>query len=296
MMRPMLASPANLATLRYPLLASPKLDGLRGFVEDGVLLSRTRKVLPNRFVQEILGDTALNGLDGEVVVGPANAKDVYRRTSSGIMSHDGSPNFSFFIFDLYTTPALPYQARLRLLTDRCSKLPSHLRNQLVVLPQQAVHDEGQLLSFEEATLDQGYEGLILRDPLAPYKYGRATEKEGYLLKFKRFEDAEAEVIGFEEEMHNGNVAETNELGRTKRATSKDGLIAKGTLGALVVKDLASHVEFRIGTGFDAAQRIRYWHSRHELLGKYAKYKHFPIGAKDAPRHPVFLGFRDRIDL
>jgi hypothetical protein len=73
---------------------------------------------------------------------------------------------------------------------------------------------------------------MLRDPNGPYKFGRSTRKEGYLLKLKRFCDSEAEVIGVVELMHNGNEAKTNALGRTERSTRKAGKTGMGVLGAL----------------------------------------------------------------
>jgi len=118
-------------------------------------------------------------------------------------------------------------------------------------------------------------------------------KEQNTYKLKRFIDGEAKVVGFEEEMYNGNIAETNELGRTKRSTAKAGLSGKGSLGALVVQDCVTGIEFSVGSGFDAATRQSLWDIRDSgLLGKIIKYKHFPIGVKIAPRHPIFLGFRN----
>jgi DNA ligase-1 len=138
------------------------------------------------------------------------------------------------------------------------------------------------------------EGVILRDPAGLYKFGRSG-KTGPLLKVKRFIDFEAEVVGVYEEMHNANEAKTNELGRTERSTAKAGLVGKGTLGGLVLRALngpAEGVEFRCGTGFDADARKVLWKHRERLTGKTAKIKSFPIGVKDKPRHPVWLGWRD----
>ena len=105
-----------------------------------------------------------------------------------------------------------------------------------------------------------------------------------------------DIIGFDEEMFNGNEAQTNELGRTKRSSAKAGLLGKETLGAFRVRDVVSGVEFSVGTGLTAAERQRYWDGRGHLIGSLVKYKFFPVGVKVAPRHPVFLGFRDRSDL
>jgi DNA ligase-1 len=52
----------------------------------------------------------------------------------------------------------------------------------------------------------------------------------------------------------------------------------------------------VGTGFTADQRADFWSRREQLRGQLVKYKHFPHGVKDAPRHPVFLGFRDPEDM
>ena len=51
-MKPMLAALCEDVTkLRYPVIASPKLDGIRALVIDGQLVSRTLKPIPNRYVQ-----------------------------------------------------------------------------------------------------------------------------------------------------------------------------------------------------------------------------------------------------
>ena len=104
------------------------------------------------------------------------------------------------------------------------------------------------------------------------------------------------LIGFEEEMHNGNEALVNELGRTKRQTLKANMSGKGTLGALIVRDITTEVEFSIGSGFDANDRSSLWSQKDGLIGRIVKYKFFPIGIKDKPRHPIFLGFRDKMDM
>ena len=123
------------------------------------------------------------------------------------------------------------------------------------------------------------------------KEGRSTAKEGILGKVKRFADGEAVIIGIEELYRNGNAAETNALGHTERSTAAAGLVAAGTLGALVVRAEGYAESFKIGTGYTAAQRDDLWRDRSSLIGRTVKFKHQPAGAKDAPRFPVHLGFR-----
>ena len=105
-----------------------------------------------------------------------------------------------------------------------------------------------------------------------------------------------EIIGFEELMHNANVAEVDERGYTKRSTAKDNLEGTNTLGSFLVRDIHTGVAFSIGTGFTQEQRSDFWKYKQHYLGCFVKYKFFPGGMKDKPRFPVFLGFRDQEDM
>lgn len=286
--KPMLATDADLAKLRFPLLASAKLDGIRGVAFGGTLFSRSLKPIKNKHTQEMF--RRLDYYDGELIVGDPTAKDCMQQTSSGVMTTDGTPDVKFHVFDHVEAPDLRYLDRYRRITE--PELGPH--KNVVRHPQYHIADLPTLLALEEAVLDAGYEGLILRDPQAPYKYGRSTVREGYLLKMKRFVDAEFEVVGFEERMHNGNIATVSELGRTKRSSHQENKVGRGDLGALVLR-LPNGCLFNCGAGFDDAQRTHIWEHQAEYIGQLAKVKYFPVGMKDAPRHPVFIGWRDRSD-
>lgn len=295
--KPTLAVAADFSKIKYPVYASPKLDGIRASVVNGRLLSRTLKAIPNKAIYAELSNTVFDGLDGELIVGAATSPTVYNETVSQVMAHDkGHANVTYHVFDMHDIPQATYRHRLDCLTREMQHFQNNSAISIKLLEQITISTESDLLEYESAKVEQGYEGVILRSPEAPYKFGRSTVNEGYLLKVKRFEDSEAEIIGFEEEMFNGNPAQTNELGRTKRSTSAVGLSGKNTLGAFKVRDCVSGVEFSIGTGLTALQRGVFWQRQNEYVGKLVKYKFFPVGVKVAPRHPVFLGFRDRADL
>ena len=232
------------------------------------------------------------GLDGELIVGDPASPTCYRDTVSGVMAEDKvDTDWKFHVFD--HVESNPFSLRLSYAKD-------FLRSsfeEVVVLEQTLVHDVEALNEFEAKTLAAGHEGVILRHPESPYKFGRSTAREGYLLKVKRFVDGEAEVLEVIEEMHNGNEAQTNELGRTKRSSHQENKTGKGRMGALLVCDVQTGVEFQIGTGFNDSDKSWWWHRRHATApGLVVKYKHFPIGVKDKPRHPVYLGLRDPRDM
>jgi DNA ligase-1 len=54
--------------------------------------------------------------------------------------------------------------------------------------------------------------------------------------------------------------------------------------------------FNIGSGMDHTLRKQIWDNRDKYIGKIVKYKYLPVGTIDAPRHPVFLGLRDKDDM
>lgn len=290
-MKPMLAGKVeDVAKLQFPVVVSPKLDGVRAIVKDGVVLSRSLKPIPNKKVQSLFG--RFEYMDGELIVGDSNASDVYRKTVSGVMREDGDPILTFCVFDYIQYPQSPFDKRYGSLR---ASVTAAQDNRVQRVKHHKVTTPEQLLEIEADYTSQGYEGIMVRDPFGQYKYGRSTLKEGWLLKLKRFEDSEAEIVGFEELMHNGNEAKQNELGYTDRSSHKDNLFGGDTLGALVVVDTKTRVKFKIGTGFDAALRLKIWEDRGSMVGQLVTYKFFPVGVKEAPRHPVFKGFRDRAD-
>ena len=284
--RVMLATDYDPEKLRFPVLASPKLDGIRAYVKDGVVLSRQNKPIPNDHVQSLF--SKYEHYDGELIVGSPTNPMCFRNTMSGVMSEEGEPDVTFYVFDHLGELNAPYHQRMP--TTR----KFNMKGRVKALEQVTIHALSQLQQYEALTLDLGYEGVILRCPNAPYKQGRSTVREGYLLKVKTFLDDEATVVRFEERMHNTNEATVSETGRTKRSSHQAGKVGRGDLGALVVSWKGQ--VFSIGTGFTDAERQYIWDNQNKYLGALVKFKYFPVGGYEAPRHPVFAGFRDRRDV
>jgi DNA ligase-1 len=139
---------------------------------------------------------------------------------------------------------------------------------------------------------------MVRTPDSPYKCGRSTEREAWLLKIKRFEDAEAVVLEPYEGMTNQNTAELDAFGRTKRSLAQAAMIGRGELGGLIVRHLSTGVEFRLGYNHvvGGIDRVTLWQTRESLIGRVVKFSHQPSGAKEAPRFPKFIGFRETWDM
>lgn len=296
--KPMLAGTIeDTSKLKYPLFASFKYDGIRAMMQDGRLVSRKLKLIPNLQVQEKFAMIP-DGIDGELLAKDPTDKNAMQNTSTAVMSRSkDATDVVFYVFDVYD-PTLPFHERLK----KAARLMHPIADKIVgwqIVQQELINSEDELLIFEKKALELGYEGVMVRSIDGPYKQGRSTENQGWLLKLKRFLDAEAEVLSVYEEMENTNVATKDALGHTERSSHKAGMVGKDTLGGFDVRGINGEfkdVEFRVpGNTTDELQK-KYWKNRKNLIGKIIKYKYFPIGVKDKPRLPIFLGFRDKRDM
>jgi DNA ligase-1 len=276
--------------LAYPLIASPKVDGIRCIIFDGTAYSRKMEPLPNRHLQKWAASIP-DGLDGELIVGSITDPASWNETQSGIMSEDDEPDFSFFIFDRYegdphgNATNASYEVRLSNLTAY-EKLP-----RVRVLPHVIVKSEVILQKYVQNNLSLGYEGTMVRDPAGAYKQGRSTLKESGLLKIKPWFDSEAVVLSVVERKHNENEATKDALGYTKRSSHKGNKVGTNTLGAFVCRDVKTGEEFRIGTGLTDEQRDALWTKREDLIGAEVSYVYRSLTTDNKPRHPSFKGLR-----
>ena len=288
--KPMLTSKCERPDqLPFPVLATPKLDGIRCLKVGGKALTRSFKPISNRHAREWIEANLADGVDGELML----RDGTFSETTSAIGRRDGQPDFVFHVFD-YVTDSInsPYVERI----NQLAVLPDSVRI-VKVLPVW-IRNAAELSAYEEECIAAGYEGVMVRTPDSPYKCGRSTEREAWLLKIKRFEDAEAVVLEPYEGMTNQNAAELDAFGRTKRSLAQAGMIGRGELGGFIVRHLSTGVEFRLGYNHvvGGIDRVTLWQTRETLIGRVVKFSHQPSGAKEAPRFPKFIGFRESWDM
>ena len=290
MIKPLLAVNVDLDKLIYPVYVSPKYDGIRTIIKDNCLFSRNGKPIPNKHTQSLFKD--YNGFDGELIVGDVTDTNVFQITTSGVMSVEGTPDVYLYIFDKWDAEG-GIVSRYEDL-KKCYDYENSYNT--ILVPQTLVNNEKELLDAETFILSLGYEGIIIRNPDAKYKYGRSTLKESALLKLKRFSDSEAEILGVEPLLRNHNEKIINILGYSERSNHKDNKVVDNLLGTLIVKDSKTGIEFNVGSGFTEEQRIQLWNIKEDLIGSVIKYKYFAIGIKDKPRFPIFCGLRHFNDI
>ena len=158
------------------------------------------------------------------------------------------------MFDVPEAPGNLYE-RLAMLQQW---LDAHPLARIVCIAQRPVRDFAQVQSFLREVEAGGGEGVMLRDPNAPYRGGRSDQ----LLKLKRQHDAECTVTAH----HPGK-----------------GRLA-GRLGALSCRN--EFGEFRIGSGLSDAER-----SHPPPVGTVITYRYRGFTAKGLPRFPTYVRVR-----
>lgn len=311
--KPLLAVAADLDKVNFPVIGSPKLDGIRCLKLEGKAVSRKFKPIPNDYIRTWIEKYCSEGFDGEILC--LDPTGPFSEVSSMVMSkkHPAEKSFVFAVFDWVWKDQLHTPFRIRALNvktwfEKVSVDRPEITRHMRPVPQFDLRTREQLDAFHLEWVGNGYEGTMIRDPQGVYKCGRSTQKQGILLKIKDWMDEEAEVLGVLEQMENTNEALRDAVGSIKRSSAKEGKVGKRTLGKLQCRMLSDGTLFQVGTGWTDELRQQMWDSvsfnldkgemEHDVIGAIIKIKHQPNpGATERehgvpPRFPQALGFRN----
>lgn len=293
MYKPMLAEEGTIDNIVFPKIALPKYNGMRGCIMDGFLKARSLKPIENLHISELLSNHRFNDLEGELVVGDPLSKDVFTNTVSGVNTIKGTPDFHFYLFDMFH-PDLLFLERRKLLSDKYRELgkPSFMS----IVPMYVVKTREELIELYDKLIAEGYEGLVLRDPDSKYKQGRTTILENTFLRYVPWQTSEATILGYKEGYINTNPSEINELGRRKKSLSKDKLVPSGVAGSVQVEDIHTGANFSITVPTDELGKDVLENFEQKWRDKTLRYR-FKKGVKgNTPRTPQWDGLRPLVDI
>ena len=265
----------------YPVRVEAKLDGLRCvavkskgevtlYTRSGTVLETLPRI--KSAIEALSGDDFV--LDGEVMGNDWN------ESASVVMSSKSKKDDSKMLFHAFDIISIEdwkrqksethYRARL---LDLQMVLGDTTGTPFRYVKSVMANDEQDLREFYSGCLEEGYEGVMLKDIGAPYQWKRSPA----ILKLKPVATEEGVVVGWYEANAN-----------TKRA---------GQFGGFVVLT-PNGVTTRVGGGYtDALKSQIFSEGPDSYVGKIVECEHQPPFTPDGRlRFPVFTRFRDPSDV
>ncbi len=229
-------------------LMSEKLDGVRAYWDGKQLISRQGYPFtpPPGFTHNF----PPYPLDGELY----RKRGDFENLSATVRKHNGDwQGIKLHVFDV-PKAAGSLDKRLAVIQERMQWFPANIE----VIEQIPVKHFSEAEAYLNEIVAGGGEGVILRNPNAPYASGRSSD----YLKLKPQQDAECTVT----KHHEGKGKYT------------------GKLGAVGCRN--EHGEFKIGSGFKDAER-----DQPPPIGAVITYRHRGFTEKGLPRFATYLRMR-----
>ena len=258
-----------------PFIVQPKLDGerCRAIIKHGdiVLLSSEENIINsvphiNKALEMFTGMSHIE-LDGELYVHNSSFNDIHSVVGRTKNLHPLHQEMQYYVFDI-VQESTPQGVRLRALRQ----LDLHKLEHIHLVESRLAHNLDDVLYYYDKFVEQGYEGIIVRNLFNLYIRRRSI----FMMKFKPKKSDVYRVIGYKEEI------------------DKNGK-PKGRLGSLICSS-ENEAEFSVGSGLTDEQRASYWDIRDKLC-EYdcqVQYQHINSDTK-SPRFPVFISLIKRVE-
>lgn len=252
--------------------SQPKIDGYRCLAAKNELYTRKRKIMTGKIphllphLQEYFKILDAAYLDGEAYSDKVDfntLQSILNRKPEKMTDEDReiAKTVKFNLFDY-----IPNNPKLDI--DRMEKVNALKGNDFVNVIQAEIINVKDIQTKHDEYIKDGHEGLMIRIPFSKYEHKRSYS----LMKYKVFDDEEAEIIGFKPEKNNPN-----------------------KLGSLIMR-------FKDGVTFDARPKITH-NAMAEMFANQDKWigtwgtvifqGKLPTGK---PRFPRYKGIRAEDDM
>lgn len=303
--------------LSYPLLISTKMDGCRLLFKQGEIVTRSLKPLPNiqlnqkfeplrKFSEEdkliLDGEVFAPGIPFQFIVScfmteDYDAKQSIKKWTELCQEHDYFisrqevfDKLKFYCFDCLTENLkdTPFNARLGNAENACKSFPELA----VAVEHWAVYSAEEVSQVFDQVILKGYEGLILRNPKAPYKFGRARVSENIAYKLKPWATVDSKIIGIVQATVVNEDAEktVNELGYSRTSKRQEDRHTIDKAQAFVVD--FNGKELSVPIAMPDEKKVYIFKHQEEFVGKFLEYKFMTVGMKDLPRIPKMIRLRE----
>ena len=262
-------------SMQYPAIGQRKFDGVRCIAyNDGgkiVLESRKGKAFPhmNHLRASVFDSLSKDNqiLDGELYSDELDFQRVVglvRKESLSQQDIDDLKYIKYRIYDMFSTDysvtQLPFVER-HAMAEKLIKNDPHL----IIVQNYVIIDEDSIQGLHDQFVDEGYEGIMIRNPTMPY---HMDKRSSGLMKFKSFKDGEYPIVGYEE------------------ATGNDA----GTV--IWICETPNGIAFNARPTGTREQRTTWFENADKIVGKMLTVKYFELTNDGIPRFPVGVAIRD----
>lgn len=246
----------------YPCDVSPKLDGVRciaSIVGDAVTLhSRGGKTYdcPEHIRRELVSVSAKTNVlkfDGELYIHGLALQDIISAVKKPNLN---TGKLEYHVFDI-PTQGIPWSVRKTTLDT----VDLATRQYIKVVKNVTVNNEDAARIFLTRYMNDGYEGLMLRNARGVYEF---NHRSAHLQKWKLMNDAEALVIDVEKD--------------------------KNGEGVLICRMAGTERLFRCKMKGD--HDFRAYENQKKLIGSWITYKYQALTNDELPQFPVGLYVRE----
>lgn len=248
----------------YPCIVQPKLDGLRCYTtKDGMFSRNNKPIVSCPHIHEQLKDLFEQYpdaiLDGELY--NHYFHDDFNELQSMIMStkeidfEKTKKYVQYWVYDVIVQDNWLFRTHkvFQYIEKNIDKNKSLSLRQI---PYDTIDFESELVQTYEEYIEQGYEGLMIRNYLKPYEQKRSHN----LLKYKTFIDEEFEIVDILEGIGNRKGWAARVLCKTKSA-----------------------IEFHAGINGNEKYCKELLQNKLTTIGKYATIKYFNLTPDGKPR-------------
>jgi ATP-dependent DNA ligase len=272
---PMLAKKYETGKMTFPCFAQKKLDGLRctSKKNDGIVtlwFRSGKQITTMKHIEDQLNKVMVNGeiWDGELY----NHEDDFNEICGAIrrdknIKKEDALKVQYWIYDApracnrdNITIMLEDQKYYRRMDKIWYNVDIKMQKHLFVVETYTINSEEQMIGLFGQFIQEGYEGIMLRAIDMTYKQSRSSE----LLKYKEFNEAEFEIVGYEE-------------GRG---------VLKGCVGAFVLK-MEDNKTFNAKLrGRGVNDLLKEYFENPNFIGKMMTVKYQGLSPDGIPRFPV----------
>jgi DNA ligase-1 len=249
--------------VEFPVYVQPKLNGMRMLFDGTNGWSRGNKEVIPEVIQHLQFNTGGHILDGELML-PNNVLLQESMKAIKKFRPELSSQLLYHVYDLVDSD-LPYEARLEIITELCAHAPANVKLVKTV----RADDELQVGHLHRLFTADGFEGTMVRDPLATYEIGKRSYS---LMKLKDFVDAEYRIVAV--------------------------IDGAGSDVGLAIFELETDTGARFNCRPEGTQenRAELFKNRKNLVGKWLTVRYQELSKDGIPIFPVGVGIRDLNDF